>query len=91
MTIVGHSGTPENAARLCNAVAIEVAAYADREQAAQNVPANQRFVFKRVGGATTGVKILPKPSRAYAVGTIAGLFVLAGFFFLGQLITARRG
>jgi capsular polysaccharide biosynthesis protein len=88
INIIGISANPHNAQQLAQAAAQQLAAYATREQIADRIPANQRFVLTIIAPASSPTRAAGSSTRALFVGCGAG--VLAAAAVAGGLFLQRR-
>jgi capsular polysaccharide biosynthesis protein len=85
-----QSGDRAQARELAQATAEQVIAYADQEQEADSIPAEQRFHFELIQAAGPAAKISPSDDDAQAAGLVAAAIALVGTYVLAQVMTARR-
>jgi capsular polysaccharide biosynthesis protein len=88
INIVGISANPATAQQLAQAGAQQLAAYAIREQIADAIPANERFILTMIAPADPATKAAGSRSRPIFVGFGAG--VIAAAAVAGGLYLQRR-
>lgn len=90
LSIAAQDRDRETAQLIAQAVGNEVIAYAEREQEANQIPAEQRFHFTEIQAAGPGAKISPTRDDAVASGAVAALVGLTIAYLLLQVVTAER-
>lgn len=88
INVVGISANPQTAQELAQAAAGQLAAYATREQVADAIPADQRFILTMIAPAAPAAKAAGSRSRPIFVGFGAG--VIAAGAVAGGLYVQRR-
>ena len=88
INIIGISPSPQTAQQLAQAAAGQLAAYATREQIADGIPPNERFILTVIAPADPATKAAGSHSRPVFVGFGAG--VIAAGAVAGGLYLQRR-
>ena len=88
INILGISANPHTAQQLAQAAAQQLALYATREQVADGIPANERFVLTVIAPASAPAKAAGSQTRSLFVGCGAGLIAAAAV--AGGLFLQRR-
>ena len=88
INVIGISADPQTAQQLAQAAAGQLAAYATREQVADGIPPNERFILTMIAPADPATKAAGSRSRPIFVGFGAG--VIAAAAVAGGLYLQRR-
>ncbi|MCU1449463.1 MAG: hypothetical protein JWP02_1633 [Acidimicrobiales bacterium] len=90
LVATAEADTPRAAVRIADGIAAAVVTYADEEQRSYSVPANARYQFSVVAGASNAVKIQPQRKRAVQAAFGLGAVLLAMAYVILQLLTFER-
>jgi capsular polysaccharide biosynthesis protein len=89
MKPTARTTNPQLSQRLADAMADELAAYAQKEQTDDKIAPADQVQLRVVQRALPGVKVSPDSSRALAAAGIVGVLMLAGVYTALQLVIGR--